>query len=158
MFSNLPVGTYTVRLKDGTGCVDSMQVTLVQAFPDLVLTDSIVSASCTGVNGQVFINGSGGLAPYHFTVDAGNYSPVSNFNLPAGSHTLHLKDSNGCIQSKPINILTDPPINFTTQPNQSLCSGGTSGYIYINANGGNRIAGDTNIFNGSDVISCCSSR
>jgi gliding motility-associated-like protein len=136
VFTNLPVGTYTVRVKDASGCIDSMQVTLVQAYPDLVIGDSIITASCTGVNGKVFLSAVGGLAPYSYQVNGAAYGTTSAFTVNGGSHTIYVKDSNGCISSKPIAVNNDPVITFTTQPSQILCNGSPSGYLYINANGG----------------------
>ena len=136
-FANLPAGVHVVRVKDITGCIDSLTITLVQSFPDLELADSLVAANCLGANGEAFITGAGGLQPYTYSVDAGSFSGTANFQLPGGNHTLAIKDANGCITTKPVVISTDPPISINTTLGQSLCDGSVSGYIYITATGGN---------------------
>ncbi len=135
-FLNLPPGNYTVRVMDPTGCIDSIQVTLVQAFADLQLADSIVTASCTGINGQAILSASGGLMPYSYSIDGNSYASNNSFSITGGNHTLYVKDSNGCITQKPVVVNNDPAISFSTTPSQVLCDGSPSGYIYIHATGG----------------------
>ena len=136
-FSNLTAGNYTVRVKDATGCVDSIQVALVQAYPDLLLDDSIVSASCVGTNGQILLSATGGLSPYTFAIDNNPYTATTGYPGSSGNHTINVKDVNGCITSLGIVVPTDPPISFTATPSQQLCNGSTTGFVYVNASGGN---------------------
>jgi len=136
-FSNLPVGNYTVWIKDATGCTDTVKLSLVQAYADLLVSDSLLKASCIGTNGRVFAQGSGGLAPYTYTVDNNSYTNVDSFVVTGGNHMLYVKDSNGCISSKPVTILNDTAINIITIPSPVLCSGSPAGFLNIDASGGN---------------------
>jgi gliding motility-associated-like protein len=135
-FSNLAVGNYIVHVKDLTGCTDSMQVSVLQKYPDLLVADSSVSAACNGSNGAIFLSGNGGLLPYQYALDAGTYSTTSNLTLTSGSHTISIKDSNGCITTKPVVIKKDSVISFTITPNKDACNGSSSAYLYIQAQGG----------------------
>ena len=135
-FLNLPAGNYVVRVKDASGCMDSLVINLVQAFPDLDLTDSLEASSCSGLNGNAFLTANGGLPPYSFAVDAQPYSSVTAYSLGSGNHTLYVQDANGCITSKPVVVTQDPPITFTATPSLALCTGSPSGYVYISATGG----------------------
>ncbi len=137
-FNNLAAGTYVVRIKDSTGCIDSLTVDLVQAYTTLLLADSTVSASCTGTNGKLMLQPSGGLAPYSFLLD-GNALSNLNPNVGSGAHTLLLTDANGCTVSRSYLIPTDPPIRFTATPSPVLCQGGANGFLYISAQGGSGV-------------------
>ncbi len=46
-FPGLPAGNYYVKVKDASGCVDSIQVELLQLFPDLTIATSITAATCS---------------------------------------------------------------------------------------------------------------
>lgn len=135
-FNNLATGNYIVKVKDASGCIDSMAVSLVQAFPNLLLDDSTVTAACNGANGQIILSATGGLQPYKYSVDAGAYSPAYNFNVMGGSHMVHVKDSNGCITTQNVVITNDPPINVSTSANAASCSGSPDGVIFVAAQGG----------------------
>lgn len=135
-FSNLGVGNYVVKIKDGTGCIDSITVSLVQSYPDLLLADSVVTASCNNDNGKIYLSPSGGLPNYSFSTDGTNYSSNPVLTLDGGNYTLYVKDSNGCVTQKQELIGRDPAIQFVTHPSQSLCNGSPDGYLHIDANGG----------------------
>ena len=134
-FSNLTAGNYVVRVKDSTGCIDSMTVNLVQAFPTLTLSDSTISAACNGTNGRILLQPAGGAAPYIFLLDGNDVTGLTH-SVNSGAHSLILTDSNGCTVSRNYTIATDPPIRFTTTPSQVLCNGSADGFIYVQAQGG----------------------
>lgn len=135
-FTGLPVGDYVVRVKDATGCVDSIELSLVQAYPDLAFSTTTVDASCNGTGGQLSIAGDGGLAPYTFSLDGTNYVSTPDFAVPGGTITVYVKDDNNCVVSEPVTVGTDPAITFTAVASPALCDGLPSGYVYITANGG----------------------
>ncbi|MGB5006868.1 MAG: choice-of-anchor L domain-containing protein, partial [Ferruginibacter sp.] len=37
VFINLPAGMYTIKIKDATGCIDSLDIAVTQLFPDLLI-------------------------------------------------------------------------------------------------------------------------
>ena len=53
--------------------------------------------------GQIIVSGSGGTAPYTFSINNGtNYQATGTFNnLPVGNYQIRVKDANGC-ESKPV--------------------------------------------------------
>lgn len=135
VFTQLAPGNYRVRIKDAGGCTDSLLVSIVQAYPNLVLADSSISASCSGSNGQVYLFASGGKLPYAYQVDA-NTNTTGSFIVNGGIHSLQVTDSNGCVASRSITINNDPHINFITTVNPEACKGNPEGMIYIHATGG----------------------
>lgn len=99
-FNNLPTGSYSIKVKDATGCIDSIAVTLTQAYPDLTASVSPPTpATCSGnTDGQIILNVNGGLTPYQYSIDNGiNYQNGNTFNVLQGNYPLIVKDFNGCL-------------------------------------------------------------
>ena len=135
-FTGLAAGLHSVSIRDATGCVDVLQVELLQTFPDLLLSDSIVTASCTGSNGQVFLSSSGGKPGYSYAIDNGNFNASPVFTVNGGQHLVKVKDANNCQASYEITIANDPAIVLNTTTKAATCSGNADGKLYITASGG----------------------
>src|SRR5207249_6847241 len=83
-------------------------------------------------------------APYTYSVDGSAYTSTTNYiNLGSGSHSISVKDANGCIFSTTASISSNNgPTGITVTPGNSTCganngtitlgavSGGTSPYTY----------------------------
>jgi len=97
-FSNVPAGVYWVKMKDAT-CLDSMQVTIAQAFPDLLINSLATTPSgCSGgPDGTITVLGSGGNNIYQYSIDGVNFQPQNIFNVVAGNYTITIQDGNGCL-------------------------------------------------------------
>ncbi len=137
-FNNLYAGSYLMTIKDATGCTDTLTVNIAQTYPDLAVNEVIITASCTGANGQITLTGTGGLAPYFYSVDGTNYSAGNVFfPVNGGNDTVFVQDYNGCKTPKPIVIANDPPINIVIAGvTDATCSGLPDGTITVNASGG----------------------
>lgn len=135
-FTGLTAGNHVVKIKDATGCIDSVEVTLAQTFPDLLLTDSIVNASCVGTNGQVILSAAGGKPSYSFAIDNSAYTVDPAFTVTGGNHTVSVKDENGCVTSYNLVVDNDPAILLNTFELPASCSGAPDGVIYVEASGG----------------------
>lgn len=104
----------------------SLNVYLLQkalgVAPTPQLTVSYTQTNVTnigGSNGSITATGSGGTAPYQYNLNGGSYTTNNVFNnLPAGTHTLGVKDANNSIASKPVEITQpaaeQPPVNNPT--------------------------------------------
>ena len=127
-FINLPAGTYTVKIRDA-GCTDSIVVTIAQAFPDLVISNTIITAAgCSGAaDGQVSLTASGGNAPYSYSLDGTNFQANNSFNLGTGNFTITVKDINNCITSQPVVI----PLNNTVTVNAGTDTAICEGTVYL---------------------------
>lgn len=127
-FTNLPVGTYVVHIKDGTSCTDSVTVNIVQAYPNLGFTEAVLTPTCNGV-ATVQMTGNGGLAPYQFQIDgAGLFSNTTTYVLPAGNHIVVVKDTNSCTSTHTV-VLPPPTIIVAQIINQNTVN--ASGQPYI---------------------------
>ncbi len=136
-FSNLPVGVYTVKIKDATGCVDSLVISIAQLFPDLIITGiPTVAASCTGgADGTATINVTGGKNPYLFSTDGINFQPNNVFNLAPGNYTVTVRDDNNCVAGQNIFIPLDNSVTLEAGLNPTICEGKTTQLFAVsNAN------------------------
>lgn len=123
-FLNLPVGTYTVKIRD-VNCTDSVTVTINQAFPDLVIDNAaITAASCSGnADGQLTITASGGNTPYSYSLDGVNFQPGNIFNLAAGNYAITIKDNNGCLASQNAAIPLNNTVTIDAGTDTAICEG-----------------------------------
>jgi hypothetical protein len=133
VFDELGTGTYTVAVSDATGCSFIQEVTII-AENKFTISTEVVSTSCNQNNGQVTVySTTGGTMPLDYSVDGifnvidTSLSAVTFNNLPAGTHTVTVTDSDGCVQTS--NFL----IPFSQRLDYSLyttsCGSGNSGQI-----------------------------
>lgn len=124
-FNNLPVGVYWVRIRDGV-CVDSIRVTINQAFPDLIINNiGITGVTCTGggADGVLNISASGGSNPIQYSVDGINFQISNLFNLPVGNYPVSIKDNNGCTNSQNATITLNNIVTLDATADTTICEG-----------------------------------
>ncbi|MBL7725732.1 MAG: choice-of-anchor L domain-containing protein [Chitinophagaceae bacterium] len=123
-FFNLPAGNYAVKIRDAN-CIDSVMVTINQAFPDLLIDNAaITAASCSGnADGQLNITVSGGNAPYSYSLDGVNFQPGNLFNLTAGNYAVTIKDNNGCLVSQNAVIPLNNTVTIDAGTDAAICEG-----------------------------------
>lgn len=135
-FYNLPVGAYIVRIRDATGCIDSLVININQAFPDLIISNvAATPASCSGdPDGSIVITASGGNGPYLYSLDGINFQPGNLFNIAGGNYTVTIKDNNGCTATQNISIPLNNIVVVDAGADTSICEG-TSYLIPAVSNG-----------------------
>lgn len=161
-YNGLAPGTYTFTATDANGCSVSSTTIITGPPPLWFINTLVVLPPCYGGFGSISANGTGGLAPYTFSLNTNAYASTANYtNLPAGNYTIHLKDANGCIHDTIINLIQPNPVlaNNLNVSNAScggaatgsvsVTGGGTAGPYQYNINGG--AWGATNIFTGLGV-------
>jgi gliding motility-associated-like protein len=124
-FYNLPVGVYWVKIRDGF-CMDSISVTISQAFPDLVINNiGVTDVSCTGggADGVLNVNVSGGSNPILYSLDAINFQASNQFILAEGNYTVSIKDNNGCMNSQNASITLDNIVILDATADTTICEG-----------------------------------
>lgn len=156
--SNVPAGTYTVTVTDGNACTKTASKVVESiAGPDISAVTA-TNSSCQQSNGKLVITAGGGTGPYTYSIDGTNYVSSNTFTgLAAGSYTVYVKDSKGCIDTQTASVDSDNAADITAitsidancgQSNGSLtiiAVGGTSPYQYsidgINYSTSNPITG-----------------
>lgn len=135
--------TYTLRVTDANGCVKTQTVTISQPTAISLVTTS-TSPTCNGVcNGSITITPSGGTAPYSYTLQSsgapstsGPSANASFTNLCAGSYTLTVRDTKGCIKQQIINLTQPNPVTLVLNPTSINCFNVCNASVSTVVNGG----------------------
>ncbi len=156
IFTGLNAGTYTVTVKDASGCTGTITVTVASTGGPTVSAGSTVSA-CSSNTGSITITASGGTPGYLYSINGSTYQAGNTFtSLGAGNYVAYAKDANGCIGSFPVIVGNTAGPSISAVPTSTSCnandgvititgSGGTPGYQY-SIDGATYVAG--NIFSG----------
>jgi hypothetical protein len=99
VFTGLPAGLYTIKV------IDALQDSIIREI-EITQPDSLEIEF--EVRKDTFsILASGGTPPYTYSVDGGFvYVTVSEFsNVPKGTYTVRVKDSNNCITADDVEII-----------------------------------------------------
>jgi gliding motility-associated-like protein len=115
--NNLPPGTYTATISDGTPCYISRTFIIIDPQV-LVLGSTVTNATnCTNANsGTIDVNVSGGVPPFNYLWSNGA-TTEDLINIPAGNYSLVLTDANGCSRNQQFSVTRPSPItlNVATQ-------------------------------------------
>ena len=125
-FGNLTAGNYWVKIRDAN-CIDSLLVTVQQAFPDLLISNiAMTPASCSGnPDGTITVTGSGGNNVYLYSSDGINFQAGNSFNLTAGPYPITIKDGNGCLFSQNAIVSLNNTVTVNAGRYDTICNGTT---------------------------------
>ena len=136
ILSNVPIGTYTITVKDNKLCVTTNTVVITQPT-DIITTNTITNVLCNGLtNGSISLNTTGGTSPYSYNWLPGGQTTSSVTGLAAGNYSVNVTDTKGCIKTN-VYTVSQPSVLIAsiTQTNVS-CFGGNNGAINSNVSGG----------------------
>lgn len=134
--SGLEPGSYTVTVKDSLGCVATRVFELVAGDVDVDI-NVVSNASCVGVdNGEISINVNGGTSPYELSTTGNTFLPfagnsINLRNQKAGSHTLYIRDAQGCVRPVSFFIPADKDLSATSNITDVQCPGQANGQLMI---------------------------
>ena len=141
VFANYGSGMYTITSVDANACTSSTTVTVNQPAP-LSHSYTSTNVTCFGAcDGSITFTGSGGIAPYGYTLFPPNTSNITGgfTGLCAGTNYQGIiTDSNGCVDSSVLITITQPTqVVFTSLTKQDIdCFGQSTGSISASASGG----------------------
>jgi len=148
--TGLFAGNYTVTVTDNTACAPKFQtatVTVTSGGSNMTVTNAQSNLLCNGgLSGSATVTPAGGTAPYTYSWSPAAGSASSATGLSAGTYTVLVTDSTGCVLSQIIIITQPAPIVITASSTSTTCtsnngtasantSGGTPGYAYLWNNG-----------------------
>ena len=107
--TSIKAGNYTVNVKDGLGCMASQTFTVGQPAA-ISISFNKTNVLCGGTNtGKLTANATGGVSPYQYAWSNGATTKTAK-NLPAGTYTVTISDSNGCTKTKSTTLSENPPM------------------------------------------------
>ena len=134
--SNIPSGTYNLKVTDRLDCVANLNNIVVDQPTELVIGIAKTDLNCASQdNGSITVTPSGGVGPYTYTwSDLGN--GPNRKDLAAGTYTVKVTDNNLCEKSVDV-VIADAPL-FTIVPvvTPITCFGANDGTISLNLQGG----------------------
>lgn len=94
---SLAAGSYTLTITDSMGCVRIKRFNIQS--PTALIIDSIaISPYNTSTPGSIYIKGSGGIAPYQYSIDGISFHASTFYSgLGAGYYNVFINDANGCM-------------------------------------------------------------
>ncbi len=130
VLTGLATGTYYIRVQDAAGCSRDTIVEIT-SFNSLAAGFTVSSALCNGGTGTVSI-AAGGVRPIRYSSDGGTtYQYDSTFNLPAGTYTFNVIDTNGCFKDSVITVSEPLPLSGAYADSAVRCNGNADGIISV---------------------------
>ena len=134
---DLVAGTYTAQVTDDHGCIDSLSIEILDPSNTMELSVSETDVLCFANNtGEIDLTVMGGAEPYSF--DWSNAETTEDLTgLLAGNYFVIVQDNNLC-ESFISGFIEEPdaPISAIDTLTHVLCSGDSTGVIFIEASGG----------------------
>jgi gliding motility-associated-like protein len=134
--NNLCPGAYTVTITDAAGCTSQFTFAVgnIQG-PTVTLT--VTNASCNAVcDGLITSTVSGGTSPYTYSWNPANQTTTGISNLCAGTYTLWVTDTPGCIGLAIATVSQPLPVTATAVVVNSTCANNCNGSITLTPSGG----------------------
>jgi len=133
--SNIPAGSYWVRIADATQCVIQKEITVSEPAP-ISLTSSSKDISCYGAgNGEVSVHAEGGTSPYQFLWSNGTTDSISVANQ-AGTYSVIVTDAHNCTAFDTLYVNEPDKIVLHAEITEPSCYGMSNGGLVISATGG----------------------
>ncbi len=105
----LSAGTYTYKITDAAGCVQTGVVT-VPSVNNIIATTSSMSPYCTLANGSISVAPTGGAAPYTYLWSNGS-TTASIAGLMPGTYSVRVTDAMSCKVTVPFTLHSYTPVN-----------------------------------------------
>ena len=144
-FSNLSPGNYLFQVVDANDCYHIISTVITE--PDTLISalNQVTQVSCFGgSDGSISAIAIGGVSPYSYSTDGIDYISESTLSgVPAGNHTVYVRDQNGCISTFEASVSSPEALQYTIEvldtpscfvPTGSFrissVSGGTPSYLF----------------------------
>jgi gliding motility-associated-like protein len=136
--ASLPAGAYSVTVTDLFGCTATGSVTvtqpsqLVSSLTATLLPNGHHIACYGDLTGSIQSTVLGGTLPVDYIWSNGASTPDIS-GLPAGTYSLLVVDSNGCMSNQTVIITQPQQLQAVTSFTDPLCNGGATGSIRVDS-------------------------
>lgn len=135
---SVSAGTYSYTVTDAAGSSATTSITVTQPS---AISIAVSTGTITVFGGTTTVQvsaGGGAGSGYEYRLNNGTFQSSNTFsNVPAGNHTVTVRDGNGCTSSRTFTI-TQPannPVVVNASATNILCNGGSS-TVTVTATGG----------------------
>ncbi len=140
--TGLNAGTYTVTIKDASGCkTETKTVNITQTGGTINATAASTNVLCGGTaTGTASVTATGGTGTLTYSWNPSGGSTANATGLTAGGYTITITDSNGCSSTKTVSVTQPAPLVLNTATTNATCTslgniattvtGGTGSYTY----------------------------
>ncbi len=97
-FKNVAPGTYTAEVIDNNGCVDDETVR-INSSAAITISAEVVGTECGLPNGEITIDGDGGVGRLRYSIGAGFKFSNQFDDLAAATYTISIRDEASCLVS-----------------------------------------------------------
>jgi large repetitive protein len=137
-YTGLAPGNYTVTVKDANGCTFAATATVPLASSPTAIAITTGASACVSSTGSIAIGTvTGGTSPFTFSLDGSAFTSTVNYSgLAVGTHTITVKDANGCTFSTSVTISSTTPTDVVLTVSPTACSGNTGSMVIGATTGG----------------------
>lgn len=135
--AGVAAGDYILTVTDALSCNQTLKATLTQPDVFAAKVADVKNVLCkSDKKGEVHIDVTGGVAPYRYSWSNGDKSK-DIVAVQAGSYSVRVTDTNGCIQNVSATI-TEPAALVATlgTVSNNNCFGETKGSVQVAVSGG----------------------
>lgn len=120
---NVIAGSYNITITDRFGCTTSVGPYVISEPPAISISTVVVNnTNCTGTDGSITVNASGGTPGFTFSFDGGAFSATNSFtNLSTGDYPIIVRDNNDC--EIPFEESIGGPFDANAGLDRYICSG-----------------------------------
>ena len=130
-------GIYSVTVGDINGCIQSLDVTIVNSAPPTLAYESEDVLCYTSATGAIELSASGGEGPYTFRWDDGYASVLTRReNLAAGTYQITVIDYNLCEGVATVDVDEPEEFSATVDLEHNQCPDAGDGIAVLNITGG----------------------
>ncbi len=105
IFLNVVANDYEITVKDANSVVRKTMVKILATSILSLSISNVIQPDCGFFNGSVTLTGTNGIASFQYSKDGINFQTSNIFqNLPASNTLFYIKDNNGCIATKQIDL------------------------------------------------------
>ncbi|MFD2942640.1 T9SS type A sorting domain-containing protein [Flavobacterium notoginsengisoli] len=137
IFSGLSAGSYQVKVTDSKGCFATRSYIDVQQST-IIANLTVNSITCNNPKGSIEVVVTGGVPPYQYSLDYGNYTSSNVFNnLTPQTYTIRVKDAQNGRVSLSGTVIQSTPLTLSTKLDTPVfCNGESTGTILSTPSGG----------------------
>ncbi|MEO1257910.1 MAG: reprolysin-like metallopeptidase [Bacteroidota bacterium] len=109
IFADLPNGTYDITVMDENGCTETTTATVFINTLVVTATQTQDVLCAGGSDGEITVEVAGGNPDFQYSLDGVNYQNSNVFqNLPAGTYTITVLDTDDFTQTDMV-VISEPP-------------------------------------------------